>query len=324
PPPRNPRLQYCVENYIHQRMQEPTGAIVAAQESLKAMDLSYLPENLRKSLEESYAATAEAREKLNAAKAVEDREEIAAEDFRPLHVLVRGYERDARTLDADLERLQTRASRMRSEEQAEARAALEAQIAEEQAERDALLAQIPDDWEPRRDAFKEIVKEQAQLRNQFRRAARTAYTNVQNLQAVLAGNEEFAALTPMLDGLMARLQGVESKEGQDIIKEVEDAVSRVDGTSQVKSALSKARRGMRRNPPRMEDVETNITEAQQLLARQAQWREQVTPELIAALDEYELAMRDTVGLTQQRRLTREQALFVATCQSGHRDISLNF
>ncbi|EFL88764.1 TRAP transporter large permease subunit [Ahrensia sp. R2A130] len=324
PPPRNPRLQYCVENYIHGRFQEPTGRIVSAQDNLKALDVSYLPANLQKALEESYAATGEARDKLIAAKAVEAREGVAADAFRPLHVLVRGYERDARALDADIERLRVRASRMRSEDQAEARAQLEQRIADEEAERDALLAQIPEDWVPRRDAFKEIVKEQAQLRNEFRRSSSTAYTSVKNLQGVLAGNEDFNAFVPILDGLMASLQGVDSKEGQALIKAAEDAVSRVDGTSKVKSALSKARRGMRRNPPRMDDVETNVAEARRLLAVQGEWRAQVTPEFVAALDEYELAMRDTVGLTQQRRLSREQALFVASCQSGHRDISLNF
>jgi len=39
---------------------------------------------------------------------------------------------------------------------------------------------------------------------------------------------------------------------------------------------------------------------------------------------YEAAIRETIGLRQQERLPRDQALLVAGCSSGHRDISLSF
>jgi len=39
---------------------------------------------------------------------------------------------------------------------------------------------------------------------------------------------------------------------------------------------------------------------------------------------YDAAISGTIGLRQQPRLPREQALFIANCNSKHRDISLNF
>jgi len=35
-------------------------------------------------------------------------------------------------------------------------------------------------------------------------------------------------------------------------------------------------------------------------------------------------MRETIGIRDQAKLTKEQALFVAKCQTNHRDVSLNF
>ena len=35
-------------------------------------------------------------------------------------------------------------------------------------------------------------------------------------------------------------------------------------------------------------------------------------------------MRETIGIRDQAKLTKEQALFVAKCQANHRDVSLNF
>ena len=42
------------------------------------------------------------------------------------------------------------------------------------------------------------------------------------------------------------------------------------------------------------------------------------------LQEYNLVIKDNIGLRLQSRLTKEQAKFVARCNSIHRDISLNF
>ncbi|MEO1725340.1 MAG: hypothetical protein AAFR84_23455, partial [Pseudomonadota bacterium] len=46
--------------------------------------------------------------------------------------------------------------------------------------------------------------------------------------------------------------------------------------------------------------------------------------LLAAIEEYDAAIQNTIGLRQQSRLPREQALYVAACSADHRDISLNF
>ena len=42
------------------------------------------------------------------------------------------------------------------------------------------------------------------------------------------------------------------------------------------------------------------------------------------LEKYNLVIKDNIGLRLQSRLTKEQAKFVASCNSIHRDISLNF
>ena len=43
-----------------------------------------------------------------------------------------------------------------------------------------------------------------------------------------------------------------------------------------------------------------------------------------ALEKYNSVIKHNIGLRLQSRLTKEQAKFVASCNSIHRDISLNF
>ena len=74
-------------------------------------------------------------------------------------------------------------------------------------------------------------------------------------------------------------------------------------------------------------VDTLKSELNRLIALHGEelaWRERAQRELAPALERYEAAIRDTIGLRQQERLPRAQALYVAGCSSGHRDISLSF
>jgi hypothetical protein len=54
------------------------------------------------------------------------------------------------------------------------------------------------------------------------------------------------------------------------------------------------------------------------------WRDRADTELKAGLAAYDAAIRSTIGLRGQRKLPKEQALYVAACGAGHRDISLSF
>jgi hypothetical protein len=54
------------------------------------------------------------------------------------------------------------------------------------------------------------------------------------------------------------------------------------------------------------------------------WRQRAKVELLAGLEAYELAIRDTIGIRLQSRLPHEMALDLASCTAEHRDISLHF
>jgi len=55
-----------------------------------------------------------------------------------------------------------------------------------------------------------------------------------------------------------------------------------------------------------------------------EWREKAQTAIGPQLAEYEQTIRSTIGIRQQSNLSKDQALYVAACDAGHRDISLNF
>jgi len=55
------------------------------------------------------------------------------------------------------------------------------------------------------------------------------------------------------------------------------------------------------------------------------WRsEAASADLLPKVASYEESIRSTIGIRQQQSMPRDLGSFIATCNSGHRDVSLNF
>lgn len=110
------------------------------------------------------------------------------------------------------------------------------------------------------------------------------------------------------------------------IKAVESDLNDVADNRDIKAPLYKARRALR-GDPQLEDIaeaQQQVREALSAYQQQLQWRQQAQAELQTPVSNYLAAISQTIGLRQQPQLGLEQAQYIASCESEHRDISLNF
>lgn len=324
PPPRNPRLQYCVEEYVHGKLTNGDPALMNALNTANALDTSILPKALQKDFATSLEGINKSDELLQAAKVAEAKVAEAAVAFRPLHVQVRGIERDARVFDPKIAELETAISRLRGDEFASQRDAMTKTMEGYIAEKEALLATIPSDWKDKQAAFAKLTKEEANLRQQFRRTADGSYNAAKKVSDTLAGNEAYIALGDEFNSLRADIENKPAAEMEKVVNDFANLIGSIDGASKIKSAMSKVRRNLKRRTPKLEAALKEFDKAKGLYEEQLDWRAKAATDLAAGVSTYELALRDTIGMRQQPRVTREQGLAIASCQSGHRDISLNF
>ena len=127
-----------------------------------------------------------------------------------------------------------------------------------------------------------------------------------------------------LTALQAEVPGMEFDAAIERIKADESRVGKVAGTKGIKKLLSKARRAIKGKNPDPEKSAELLAEAITAFEEDLAWRQRADAELKAGLAAYDAAIRDTIGLRGQRKLPTEQALYVAACGAGHRDISLSF
>lgn len=324
PPPRNPKLQPCLEQYVAEKL-AASDDVPNAIARVRGLDVSLLPDKLAKefraSIDSAEAAIASLEEAERAAEKVAE----AAEAYRPIRARVRDIEKDIRRLEADREEVRTEIERIREGEQPARKLRLEDRLARIDAEIDALKSRIPAEWEETHATFSALVKAEDDARKLWRRNADASYEGIARLVAVLDATAEFEALEEPLREMRGIVETRPEAETHELVNQLAKRFNAVEGAGDVKKLLSKARRKLKdkRKPDREKALEY-LDQAIAEYEAQKAWRDRAAQALRPELSAYIEVIRGTLGIRVQPRFTREQALYMASCAANHRDISLSF
>ena len=324
PPPVNPRLQYCIQEYIAGEFAERGPELRAAIERAQALSLDTLPRDMADDLREAFENAAASFARMDDVLAAEAAIRAAAPAYRPLHAQVRALERDAAKLAAEIARQRTTISRLRvTNPDSERIPRVEESIAELEAERQALLARIPAEWGERHEAFAQLLQAESQARRTFERTVDGAAAPVAEISRTLAGTPQLANLEDDLAQLRAEVEGADPAEMVERIETLRTQLREALAGEDVISGLSEARAVLNRDPDPAAAAAA-LDEAIAALAADLEWRRAAEQAVLPGLMAYRDALRDTIGLRQLPVLPEEQALDVAACSSVHRDVSLSF
>lgn len=329
PPPQNPRLQACIEDYVHEAFQDNGDQIRSAIQTAKGWDLSGVPKNIASEVTRAIAGAEGAFKALDDARASTAAIDAVADEYDPIRTEVRRIEAELRRNAEELETTQRRVGQLERQapDQVSTIERLKNRVEELQAEKAALEAEMPAEWDQAHGDFKKLLSEEKRAYLNYRRIVDNAYEPIQTFMRVLRGADALAALEDEIKGLEQVIRTSDPEAAMERIQDLESRVGDIAGADDVRSALSKARRELRATNTRQPDPDQALAEhAEAVAALEADiaWRVEASNSLLPQVEAYEDAIDDTIGLRQQARLPREVALFVASCSSEHRNISLNF
>jgi len=324
PPPRNPRLQSCIEEYLYEYYEEEGDRLRSSIASAKTLPLGSLPEKYRKSLTDSFEKAGATFDLMRNIRVTEDAVTAFVPGFAPLHAQTRDIRVGSASIDRRLKRIAREKddmSRYGTGSDEEIRE-LEALMEELISNREDLKSTQPPAWEAAHDQYLVLAKAETKARRTYRRNVDDAYEPLVELQNLLSGTAGLAAL----EGQIKALEGViASAPGEEAIMTIKAASSALgDGTSKIKSKLNKARRAMKGDSPKRDKAAKQLAAAMELFTAELAWRSAAAEKLGTGLATYDAAIRQSIGLRLQERLSSEQSKEVASCLSIHRDISLNF
>ena len=326
PPPINPRLQYCIEEYLFDYYDSEGDALRVHVDKMRGADLSVLPEERQTAVNESLDRTLNTFELVSLVRQTEADRLSYEPEYRPLHYQVRRLQSQQRRIELEIEELNQDVIRITRSENPDqdALTRVEANIEKRQAEIAELQSQIPESWTEANKTFTDLDKAEQNARRSYRSNVDQAYETIAELRTVLEGAEELAALEPQLTALVQAVADNSSEDAMAQIKESEQALGAIAGTTPIKTKLSRARRALRGKNPDPEKALQELQEGLQIYGTEIDWRRQAAVELAPALATYDEAIKNTIGLRLQRRIPPEQVKSVASCESVHRDRSLQF
>ena len=326
PPPINPRMQLCIEEYLFDYYDNQVEQLGGHVNTLRAKDFSVLPEKRREALNESLDRALNTPDLVATVRMAEEERVGYSSEYRPQQQNVRRLQSDMRIIRLKVTKLKqdlTRTSRSDSPDRDEL-IRIEAAIAKAEADITNLQNQIPESWAGVNKRYAELEKAEMQARRNYRANVDQAYQAIVELREVIGGASELAGLEQQMAALETAMINEPVEAAMERIEQAEKALGKVAGTSDIKSKLSQARRALKGNNPKPEEAIQSLSEALTLYTAEVDWRRRATAELGPALAAYDNAIKDSIGLRLQRRLTDDQVKAVASCQSVHRDFSLQF
>jgi len=324
PPPVNPRMQHCIQQYVFANYTTHRGDILAAITTARTLNLDALPNRMQKEISGSFD---KAEKVLTLYRNVEKTSatiDAASPAYRPLQRKVRAIQAAIKRLDLEKSELQTQIRQSSGAGAERRKEKLAAAIASIETDMKTLARSIPQQWDGRHKAYTALLHANRKARLLYRRNADTAYEPVQETIARLAAADRLAALRNKITGVYDVLSAQTHKQAVAYVTALLPQIGAVPGARKIRSQLSKVRRALKGRSPDTDKARAQLDKTIATFNAELAWRQRAAAQLLADLRVYEAAIRNTIGLRKQPKLPPEQAVEIAGCMAQHRDISLHF
>ena len=327
PPPINPKLQKCIEEITFPFYAEHENDIRAGVDAISQVNVEYLPDKYKKALKTSQLQVLATFDLVEAVHQSDQHLNEFIPSYEDLHQLVRRTQFEVRKIEYDIHELEQR--KMRLERNVNSVDALiMKQIGESietfQGMIDELEKKIPSQWLSEREKFEKLNKEARSVRQKYRRNSDSAYEPLSQLSAILLQTPMLINMENQLKSIKSVIEEEQPDSAMQRIKEIESSLGNIAGASPIKSKFSKARRALKGKKPNVENALKHWQNGMAIYFQEINWRQLAVNELAQPLANYELLLKDSIGLRMQKKLNKDQAIAVAACKSSHEDISLFF
>jgi len=327
PPPMNPKLQYCLQEYKFARYDTNGDAIKNAILKFQSDSPTNLPDDKMEILEDHFDSalgTFALVEKLKNAEKVYNDYTV---DYRDMHFTVRKKQKKILKLNKKIDKYKAEIRNLDDDDISD-KNKIELKIEDIKLEIDEISKSIPDTWETKNSEFEKIKKAKNTTSKRYKRNVDDAYDLLDQFALFIVDVDKLKEVSNDIK----KLEMTVEKENQ--TKNYEESISIMDGlfdklseTSGMDAFLDSVDELF----SEMDSEEINVEEVKiksdaviELYNKEVSWRSAAKQDLMPKLQEYNLAIKETIGLRLQSKLTKEQAIYVSRCNSVHRDISLNF
>ena len=323
PPPMNPKLQICLQEYKFDIYNNEEQKIRAAITGFQQLVPSNLPNDKLDIFEEHFENALGTFALVKKLQKTEEEYNLFAKDYRDLHFSSRKKEKKIRKIENRISKLESEIRNLDKDKVAE-KNKIGLKIEDYKLEIEEIRKQIPENWSSRNKEFKIIHKAKNTQTKRYKKNVDEAYDNLEQIAMFIKDHEKLNELSPDINNLKSNISNGDYENSISIIDSLFEKIGEISGTEEFANRLDDLYSLLDSDEKELNKISDASSEVFILFDKEIKWRKDAAEKLMPELEKYNLVIKNNIGLRLQSRLTKDQAKFVAKCNSIHRDISLNF
>ena len=323
PPPMNPKLQDCLQEYKFAIYNEQEQVIRAAISDFEQSIPSNLPVDKLDIFEEHVEYALDTFVLAKKLQKTEKEYNLFAEDYRDLHFSVRKKEKKIRKIEERIEKLKAEIRNL-DDDKLDTKNKIELKIENYELEIEEIIKDVPENWTAKNKEFQIIHKAKNTQTKRYRKNVDEAYDLLLQISLFIEDAEKLENVKSEFNKLK---DSIESEAYEDALSEIDnifEKISEISGLEEVANKLDDLYSALDAEELNKEDINNFSNDTFNLVVQELEWRKAAAIDLLPKLKKYNEIIKNNIGLRLQSKLTKEQAKFVAACNSVHKDISLNF
>jgi len=324
PPPINPRLQECIQEYEFEIYDKNEQNIKNNINKLSLIDANYVPDINKKLFNSIYNNSLLTFELIEEIKKSEKLLQEYSKNYKYLHQSVRKIQKRQYKIDEKIRKLEKEKHNLERENEVKKVNKMKIEIESLLKEKNNLTKKIPHNWEKKHKEYLTFSNYKKKAVIQYRRNVDETYKNLQKFIDIINDRKKIQNIDQKIINLSELIMNSTKAEAIDAIKKIEEEMDEISGIDSIKEKISKSRRSLKKDELNLNEILIIFSKVKNLLIIETEWRNIAENEILPALIKFDKEIMNTIGLRLQEKLTKKQAKKIAACRSIHNDISLNF
>ena len=323
PPPMNPKLQYCLQEYKFANFETNGDQIKTSINEFDDIILANLPADKLSYFQRHVDNSKYSFELVDEVKSAQSIYDDYAVDYRDLHFKTRKKQKKIIKLNKKIDKFKAEIRNLDDEDVSDKNKILQ-KIENVKLEIEEIQNTIPQEWKSKNDEFNKINKAKNLAVKKYKKTVDNAYEDLLLIKEFINHGEKFEELSQDMKLLKSKIDNRGYIDAIEFIDNIFEKVGEISGSDEFADKLDYLITLMDEDEVDFEKLQSSANDTYVLFQQEIDWRKNFKKKHMDKINAHDKIISETIGLRLQSKLTKEQAIYVSRCNSIHRDISLNF
>ncbi len=323
PPPMNPKLQYCLQEYKFANFETNGDQIKTSINEFDDIILANLPADKLSYFQRHVDNSKYSFELVDEVKSAQSIYDDYAVDYRDLHFKTRKKQKKILKLNKKIDKYKAEIRNLDDEDVSDKNKILQ-KIENVKLEIEEIQNTIPQEWKSKNDEFNKINKAKNLAIKKYKKTVDNAYEDLLLIKEFINHGEKLEELSQDMKLLKSKIDNRGYIDAIEFIDNIFEKVGEISGSDEFADKLDYLITLMDEDEVDFEKLQSSANDTYVLFQQEIDWRKNFKKKYMEKINAHDKIISETIGLRLQSKLTKEQAIYVSRCNSIHRDISLNF